>query len=83
MHEDQEEHVHDEPVKEPKQQDERGYTEMTDGEMQVSLSVHKAIDATLAEANAILEGRYKSIAITHLETALMFFNKAIAVDGIK
>ena len=83
MHEDQEEHTHDEPVKEPKQQDERGYAQLTPGEEQVSLSIHKAVDHTMAEANAILEGRYKSIAITHLETALMFFNKAIAVDGIK
>ena len=42
MHEDQEEHTHDEPVKEPSKQDERGYTELTPGEKQVSLSIHKA-----------------------------------------
>lgn len=71
------------PTGRQKQADERGYVELTPAERQVSVNLHKAVNTVMVEANAIMEGRYKSIALTHLETALMFFNKAIAVDGTK
>ena len=86
MHEDPEEHTHEAPLTPTgaaRQADERGYVELTDGEQQVSVNLYKAVANVAANANAIMEGRHKSIALTHLETALMFFNKAIATDGIK
>ena len=33
-------------------------------------------------ANYVTPGRYKSLFLTHLETAMMFLNKAIAFDGV-
>jgi hypothetical protein len=57
--------------------------DLSPGEKEVMARLQKAVNAVMTEAGAVLEGRYKSIAITHLETAHMFFNRAIAVDGIK
>lgn len=53
------------------------------GEQLVRDNIQNTIKATIAEAQAIFEGRCKSIALTHLETAELFFLKAIEIDGIK
>jgi len=36
----------------------------------------------LDRANYVAPGRYRSLFQTHLETAMMFLNKAIAFDGV-
>lgn len=57
--------------------------EASPGERLVRDNIQNTIRATVAEAQAIMEGRYKSIALTNLETAELFFLKAIEYDGIK
>jgi hypothetical protein len=72
----------DEPQAEPVAREAK--TETSDpGERLVRDNIQNTIRATIAEAQAIMEGRYKSIALTNLETAELFFLKAIDIDGIK
>lgn len=54
------------------------------GESQSRLSSLARSDAEslLERANYVAPGRYRSLFQTHLETAMMFLNKAIAFDGV-
>ena len=47
----------------------------------VELATHDA-DKLHARAHYVAPGRYRSLFVTHLETAMMFLNKAIAFDGV-
>jgi hypothetical protein len=47
----------------------------------VSLAKSDA-ESLAARAEYVSPGRYRSLFLTHLETAMMFLNKAIAFDGI-
>ena len=46
-----------------------------------SLAEHDA-ESLLERSHFVAPGRYRSLFQTHLETAMMFLNKAIAFDGI-
>jgi hypothetical protein len=39
-------------------------------------------NSLLDRANFVAPGRYRSLFQTHLETAMMFLNKAISFDGV-
>lgn len=54
------------------------------GESQARLHSLAKRDAEqlLDRSNHVAPGRYRSLFQTHLETAMMFLNKAIAFDGV-
>jgi hypothetical protein len=54
------------------------------GESQQRMVSLAASDAESLQSRAeyVSPGRYRSLFLTHLETAMMFLNKAIAFDGI-
>jgi hypothetical protein len=54
------------------------------GDAQLKLSQLASSDAESLHSRAeyVAPGRYRSLFETHLETAMMFLNKAIAFDGV-
>jgi len=56
---------------------------LTDGEVIVAENIRAAIKAAKLAGQVVLEGHSKTQAEDHLAVAMMFYEKAIDLDGIK